>query len=345
MNNLAINGMNRYKPLRDIPVSVLDLAVIGVDITTKQTLQNSLSLAQHVERLGYQRFWVAEHHNMQNIASSATAVLIGYLAQGTETLRIGSGGIMLPNHAPLVIAEQFGTLEALYPNRIDLGLGRAPGTDGLTAMALRRTNHLSANYFPEQVQELRQFFSKDNEGVKVRAFPGDGLEVPLWILGSSTDSAHLAAKLGLPYAFASHFAPEQIQAAAQIYKREFQPSRQLEEPYFMACVNAMIADTDAEANRLATSLYNMFLGIIRDDRRPMQKPVDSMDGLWSEQEEALVYQKLSCTFIGTSQSVQSDLQRFCDVLEIDELMITSPIYDHQDRLKSFTLFKEAMQLS
>ncbi len=334
--------MKRYKPLQDIPVSVLDLAVIGVDVTTKETLNNSLNLAQHVEALGYRRFWVAEHHNMPYIASSATAVLIGYLAQGTNTMRIGSGGIMLPNHAPLVIAEQFGTLESLYPNRIDLGLGRAPGTDGLTAMALRRTHDLSANSFPEQVAELQQFFSKNNTDAKVRAFPGDGLEVPLWILGSSTDSAHLAAKLGLPYAFASHFAPEQIQLASQIYKSEFQPSDKWEEPYFMACVNAMIAETDEQANRLATSLYNMFLGIIRNDRRPMQKPVDSMDGLWSEQEENMVYQKLACTFIGTKDSVKSDLQRFCDVLEIDELMITSPIYDHQARLKSFSLFKQAV---
>lgn len=334
--------MKRYKPLGDIPVSVLELAVIGVDITTKETLNNSLNLAQHVEALGYRRFWVAEHHNMPYIASSATAVLIGYLAQGTTTLRVGSGGIMLPNHAPLVIAEQFGTLESLYPDRIDLGLGRAPGTDGLTAMALRRTHDLSANYFPEQVAELQAFFSKNNADAKVRAFPGDGLEVPLWILGSSTDSAHLAAKLGLPYAFASHFAPEQIQMASQIYKSEFQPSDKWEEPYFMACVNAMIADTEEEANRLATSLYNMFLGIIRNDRRPMQKPVDSMDGLWSEQEENMVYQKLACTFIGTKDSVKSDLQRFCDVLEIDELMITSPIYDHQARLKSFSLLKQAV---
>ncbi|MBW3517595.1 LLM class flavin-dependent oxidoreductase [Flavobacterium sp. NKUCC04_CG] len=334
--------MKRYKPLQDIPVSVLDLAVIGVDISTKQTLNNSLLLAQHVEALGYKRFWVAEHHNMPYIASSATAVLIGYLAQGTETIRIGSGGIMLPNHAPLVIAEQFGTLESLYPGRIDLGLGRAPGTDGLTAMALRRTNNLSANYFPEQVAELQQFFSKDNAAAKVRAFPGDGLEVPLWILGSSTDSAHLAAKLGLPYAFASHFAPEQIQHASQIYKNEFQPSEKWTEPYFLACVNAVIADTQDEARRLSTSLYQMFLGIIRNDRKPMQKPVDSMDEIWSEEEENLVYQKLSCSFIGTKDSVKTDLQRFCDVLEIDELMITSPIYDHQARLKSFGLFKQAM---
>ncbi|WP_430615259.1 LLM class flavin-dependent oxidoreductase [Flavobacterium sp. JP2137] len=335
--------MNRYKPLQDIPVSVLDLAVIGVDISTHQTLKNSLSLAQYVEGLGYNRFWVAEHHNMPYIASSATAVLIGYLAQGTQKMRIGSGGIMLPNHAPLVIAEQFGTLESLYPNRIDLGLGRAPGTDGVTAMALRRTTNLSASFFPEQLAELQQYLSKDNAAAKVRAFPGDGLEIPLWILGSSTDSAHLAAKLGLPYAFASHFAPEQLQVAAQIYKREFQPSAQLDEPYFMACINAVVADTEEEARSLATSLYHMFLGIIRDDRKPLLKPVDSMEGRWSDYEETLVLQKLSCSFIGTKDSIQSDLQRFCDVLEIDELMLTSPIYDHQARLKSFQLFKEAMK--
>jgi len=253
--------MSYVKKLKDIPLSVLDLAVIGESMSTKTTLNNTLKAAQHVEKLGYNRFWVAEHHNMPYIASSATSVLIGYLAEGTQTIRMGSGGIMLPNHASLVIAEQFGTLEALYPGRIDLGLGRAPGTDGLTAMVLRRSTDLSARQFPQQVKELQQYFSADNTGAKVRAFPGEGQDIPLWILGSSTDSAYLAAELGLPYAFASHFAPEQIQEAAKIYKKEFRPSEQLKEPYFMACVNAMIAETEEEAFRLASSLYNMFLGI------------------------------------------------------------------------------------
>ncbi|MDR0223509.1 MAG: LLM class flavin-dependent oxidoreductase [Myroides odoratus] len=328
---------------KNIAYSFLDLAVIGAEKSTKETLNNVLVTAQHAEQLNYTRFWLAEHHNMPHIASSATSVLIGYIAGGTEKIRVGSGGIMLPNHPPLVIAEQFGTLESLYPNRIDLGLGRAPGTDQLTAMALRRNDTMSANFFPQQIQELKTFFSASNAEAKVRAFPGEGLDIPFWILGSSTDSAYLAAELGLPYAFASHFAPDQIQMAGKIYRNNFKPSAQLDKPYFMPCVNAILADSTHEAEKLATSFYRMFLGIIRNDRKPLQPPIESMQGIWNVQEEAAVYNMTACSFIGTKEEMLPELNRFCEVLEVDELMITTPIYDYDKRKYSMQLFAEVMQ--
>ncbi|MDM1043784.1 LLM class flavin-dependent oxidoreductase [Myroides sp. 1354] len=328
---------------KNIPYSFLDLAVIGAEKSTKETLNNVLVSAQHAEQLNYTRFWLAEHHNMPHIASSATSVLIGYVAGGTEKIRVGSGGIMLPNHPPLVIAEQFGTLESLYPNRIDLGLGRAQGTDQLTAMALRRNDIQSANFFPQQIQELKTFFSETNAEAKVRAFPGEGLDIPFWILGSSTESAYLAAELGLPYAFASHFAPDQIQMAGKIYRNNFKPSAQLEQPYFMPCVNVILADSAYEAEKLATSFYRMFLGIIRNDRKPLQPPIESMQGIWTVQEEAAVYNMTACSFIGTKEEMLPELNRFCEVLEVDELMITTPIYDYEQRKYSMKLFAEVMQ--
>ncbi|TDS60254.1 LLM class flavin-dependent oxidoreductase [Myroides indicus] len=328
---------------QNIPYSFLDLAIIGEEKTTAETLKNVLYTAQCAEKEGYTRYWMAEHHNMPHIASSATSVLIGYVAGGTQTIKVGSGGIMLPNHPPLVIAEQFGTLEALYPNRIDLGLGRAPGTDQLTAMALRRNDLTTANYFPQQIEELKAFFSLENKNAKVRAFPGEGQNVPMWILGSSTDSAYLAAELGLPYAFASHFAPEQLQMAGRIYKNNFKPSVQLEKSYFMPCINVIMADTQYDAEYLATSFYRMFLGIIRNDRKPMQKPIHSINGLWSVQEEAMVYQKTACSFIGTEEELLHEVQRFSDILEVDELMITTPVYDYEERVKSMAKFARLMQ--
>lgn len=328
---------------KNIAHSFLDLAIIGAEKSTKETLNNVLATAQYAESLAYNRFWLAEHHNMPHIASSATSVLIGYIAGGTKKIRVGSGGIMLPNHPPLVIAEQFGTLESLYPNRIDLGLGRAPGTDQLTAMALRRNDTMSANFFPQQIQELKTFFSATNAEAKVRAFPGEGLDIPFWILGSSTDSAYLAAELGLPYAFASHFAPDQIQMAAKIYRTNFKPSAQLEKPYFMPCVNVIMADDSQEAEKLATSFYRMFLGILRNDRKPLQPPIESMRGVWSVQEENAVYNMTACSFIGTSLDVVPELKRFCEVLEVDELMITTPVYDYTKRNYSIKLFAEAMK--
>ncbi|MTG99354.1 MULTISPECIES: LLM class flavin-dependent oxidoreductase [Myroides] len=326
--------------MKNIPYSFLDLAILGKNRTMTETLHSLLNTAQYADALKYNRFWLAEHHNMPHIASSATSVLIGYVASGTQNIRVGSGGIMLPNHPPLVIAEQFGTLESLYPGRIDLGLGRAPGTDQLTAMALRRNDTLSANFFPKQIDELRQFFSLDNSNAKVRAFPGEGAQVPLWILGSSTDSAYLAAELGLPYAFASHFAPNQIQLAASIYRKNFKASECLEDPYFMPCVNAILADSSEKAEYLATSFYRMFLGIIRNDREPMQPPIDTMNGLWSVQEEEYVYNMTSCSFIGKKEDLRPEVERFCQVLEVDEIMITTPIYDCNDRLHSMKLFSE-----
>lgn len=328
---------------KNIAYSFLDLAVIGADKSTKETLNNVLHTAQHAEQLNYTRFWLAEHHNMPHIASSATSVLIGYVAGGTTKIRVGSGGIMLPNHPPLVIAEQFGTLESLYPNRIDLGLGRAPGTDQLTAMALRRNDTMSANFFPQQIQELKTYFSATNAEAKVRAFPGEGLDIPFWILGSSTDSAYLAAELGLPYAFASHFAPDQIQMAGKIYRTNFKPSTQLDKPCFMPCVNAILTDSTHEAEKLATSFYRMFLGIIRNDRKPLQPPIESMQGIWTVQEEAAVYNMTACSFIGTKEEMLPELKRFCEVLEVDELMITTPIYDYDKRQYSMKLFADVME--
>ncbi|MHC5362597.1 LLM class flavin-dependent oxidoreductase [Myroides sp. LJL110] len=328
---------------KKISFSFLDLAIIGDGKTTQETLNNVLLTAQMAENLGYRRFWLAEHHNMENIASSATAVLIGYVAQGTRSIRVGSGGIMLPNHSSLVVAEQFGTLETLYPDRIDLGLGRAPGTDQLTAMALRRNTSFDPRDFPRQIQELRQYFSVNDSSVPVRAFPGEGTNVKMWILGSSIDSAYLAAELGLPYAFASHFAPNQIQQAGSIYRKNFKKSEFLDRPYFMPCVNAILADTQQEADYLATSFYRMFLGIIRNDRKPLQRPIGSMEGLWNDTEKEYVHNMTACSFIGTKQELVSDVKRFCDVLEVDELMVTSPIYDYRARQKSITLFAELMK--
>lgn len=328
---------------KSIPYSFLDLAIIGQGKTTKQTLNNVLATAQLAEDLGYTRFWLAEHHNMPNIASSATAVLIGYVAEGTKDIRVGSGGVMLPNHSSLIIAEQFGTLEALYPDRIDLGLGRAPGTDHLTALALRRNTALGANEFPEQLQELKRYFQGNDSTMAVRAFPGEGANVKMWILGSSTDSAYLAAELGLPYAFASHFAPSQIQSASSIYRSNFKESEFLKEPYFMACVNAILADTHQEAEYLATSFYQMFLGILRNDRKPLQRPVDNIHEMWNEQERQYVYNMTACSFIGTKKELGSDVRRFCEILKVDELMITSAIYDYNAREKSLSLFADLMK--
>lgn len=327
---------------QNIAYSFLDLAIIGEDKSTTDTLRDVLKVAQHIEQYGFNRLWVAEHHNMPHIASSATSVLIGYLAGGTQTIRVGSGGIMLPNHSSLVIAEQFGTLEALYPNRIDLGLGRAPGTDQATALALRRNDFNAANYFPQQIEELKAYF-KINEGAKVRAFPGEGCNIPMWILGSSTDSAYLAAALGLPYAFASHFAPEHLVQAATIYRKNFIPSTQCEKPYFMPCVNVIVADTNEEADRLATSFHKMFLGIIRDDRKPLQKPCESMEGNWTDHEEYMVRQKTYFSYIGDREYVAQGISELFNAIEIDEIMITTPIYDTDDRIKSVKLFSELMK--
>jgi luciferase family oxidoreductase group 1 len=329
------------KQWKDIPMSVLDLAPITAGNSAGTTFKNSLKLAQAVEALGYNRYWLAEHHNMESVASSATAVLIGYIAGGTTTIRVGSGGIMLPNHAPLVVAEQFGTLESLYPGRIDLGLGRAPGTDQVTAMALRRNRMETAQDFPDDIIALQHYFSAENRNAKVRAIPGEGLEVPIWILGSSTDSARLAAMMGLPYAFASHFAPTHFLTAIDLYRRFFRPSVYLDRPYVMACVNVIAADSNEEAERLATSFYQLATGIITGKRRQLQPPVDSMEGLWSEQEEAAVKQMMHYAFVGDCERVGAAIRHFERETQLDELMVTSHIYDPVARIHSYEVLREA----
>lgn len=326
-----------------IPFSVLDLAVVTEGDSIRDAIQISRELAVHVEELGYTRFWMAEHHNMENIASSATSVLLGYVAEATETLRIGSGGVMLPNHSPLVIAEQFGTLATIYPNRIDLGLGRAPGTDQVTANAIREDRMKQVQRFPENVKRLQTYFSSENSKNKVRAIPGEGTNVPIWILGSSTDSAHLAAKLGLPYVFASHFAPQQLLPALRIYRDQFQPSDQLDEPFVIPCVNIILADTDEQAEYLSTSMKQMMMGVLTGDRKPMPPPVDDMSQVWNIHHKMAVEQMLKYSFIGSSASVKNQVNEFIELTGADELMVASYIYDKKERFKSYKLFAELMK--
>ncbi|UKT65271.1 LLM class flavin-dependent oxidoreductase [Pedobacter mucosus] len=324
--------------LRNIKYSILDLATVREGETPVHTFPKSLALAQQAERLGYNRYWFAEHHNMAAVASSATAILIGYIAGGTKTIRVGSGGIMLPNHAPLIVAEQFGTLGSLYPNRIDLGLGRAPGTDQATAVAIRGENFNAAHSFPRDVARLQVLFSADNKNSNIRAIPGEGVDIPMWILGSSTDSAHLAASMGLPYAFASHFAPTYFESAIKIYKESFKPSKYLSKPYVMACVNVVAADTDQEAQKLATSVKQMFLGVITGKRQALQPAVENMNTVWSEYEQEAVEQMLSYSFIGSSETLQTSLSKFVSDYGVDEIMATSHIYNHDAMLHSGKLF-------
>ena len=327
-----------------IPISVLELATVVEGGTHQTAIANTVEIAKNAENLGYKRFWMAEHHNMEYIASSATSVLIGHVAGKTNTIRVGSGGIMLPNHSPLVIAEQFGTLESIYPNRIDLGLGRAPGSDQLTAMALRR-NQETAHNFPEDVRQLQDYFSEDNRDARVRAFPGEGLDIPIWILGSSTDSAYLAAEMGLPYAFASHFAPAQFRTAIKIYRDNFKPSEVLEKPYVMACVNVLGADTDEEANVLLNTLISLFVGIITNKRKPL-RPVDRLPEVYQIPEvRQAVNQMLACTFYGSKETLQANLSTFIEETGIDELMVASHIFDLDAKLKSFSILRDALSVN
>ncbi len=319
-----------------IPFSILDLSPIVEGNTPTQALRNTLNLAQHAERLGFNRYWLAEHHNMPGIASAATSVVIGYVAGGTNTIRVGSGGIMLPNHSPLVIAEQFGTLESLYPGRIDLGLGRAPGSDQPTARALRR-NLTGPDTFPQDVVELQHYFQPDDSNQFVQAVPGNGLNIPIWILGSSLFGAQLAAMLGLPYAFASHFAPTELLRALQVYRTQFQPSEHLKEPYAMVAVNVIAADTDEEAQRLFTSVQQQFLYIRRGKARQMQPPVDNIEANWPDYELAGIDSVLRCSAVGSPETVQRGLASFISQTKADELIITAPIYDHEARKHSLTL--------
>ncbi|QDH81445.1 LLM class flavin-dependent oxidoreductase [Echinicola soli] len=315
----------------------MDLAIIKEHHDAGDAFARSLDLARHVEKLGYKRFWLAEHHNMVSVGSSATAVLIGHIAGGTENIRVGSGGIMLPNHAPLMVAEQFGTLASLYPGRIDLGLGRAPGTDQTTARALRRDRLETVEEFPRDLEELQLYLSDENIDGKVRAIPGEGLDIPIYLLGSSMSSAVLAAKNGLPYAFASHFAPAQFLDATRYYRENFQPSEYLKHPYVVSCVNVIAAETDEKAHKTATSFYQMALGIVRRKSYPLRPPVDTMDGLWTEPEAAAINQMMACSFVGTAATVRENLEHFQEIAQVDEIMICSHVYDHEERLESYEL--------
>ena len=328
------------KTLADIPISVLDLAPIRQGDTAAQAFRNSLDLARHAEAWGYHRYWLAEHHNIAGIASAATAVVIGHVAGGTSRIRVGSGGIMLPNHAPLVIAEQFGTLESLYPGRIDLGLGRAPGGDQRTAYALRRKLGSSGDTFAQDLLELQSYFRPESPGQVVRAVPGAGLDVPIWLLGSSDFSARLAAELGLPFAFASHFAPDYLLAALEIYRSNFKASGTLEEPRVMIGVNAFAADSDEEGHRLFTSLEQAFVNLLRGHPGPLPPPVETMDGRWSGAERAHVGRMTRISAVGSHESVRLGLERLLASTDADELMITGQIFDHAARLRSFEIVAE-----
>ncbi len=325
-----------------IPYSILDLAPIIEGGNAAAAFANSLDLAQHAERWGYERYWLAEHHNMTGIASAATAVVIGHIAGGTSRIRVGAGGIMLPNHSPLVIAEQFGTLASLYPNRIDLGLGRAPGTDMRTARALRRDIATSANNFPQDVRELQALFAPPAPDQAVLAVPGAGLEVPLWILGSSLFGAQLAAAYGLPFAFASHFAPDALLPALEIYRRDFQPSAQLARPYAVAAAGIFAADTDADAQRIFTSAQQQFTNLHRGLPGPLQPPIDDMEDYWSPREKAGVNHMLQYAIVGSPESVGAQLRAFIDATAIDEIILTGQIYDHGARLRSFEIAAELL---
>jgi luciferase family oxidoreductase group 1 len=325
-----------------IPFSILDLAFITEGSTPAIALHHSLDLAQHAEQWGYRRFWLAEHHNMVGIASAATSVVIAHVAGGTHRIRVGSGGIMLPNHSPLVIAEQFGTLESLFPGRIDLGLGRAPGTDGRTLRALRR-EYESAERFPQDVRELQAFLDDVQPGQPVQAVPGSGTKVPIWILGSSLFGAQLAAAYGLPYAFAAHFAPAHLMEAIEIYRRQFKPSAQWERPYLMIGVTGIAADTDTEARRLFTSPQQAFTNIVRGTRGRLRPPIDDIETYWSPAEKAQASAMLACAFVGSAETVRESLARFISDTGADELMIASAIYDHAARLRSYEIFSQVQK--
>jgi len=326
-----------------VPFSVLDLSPIVEGGDATQALRNTLDLARHAERLGYRRFWIAEHHNMPGIASAATSVVIGYVAGGTSTIRVGSGGIMLPNHSPLAIAEQFGTLESLYPGRIDLGLGRAPGSDRRTAEALRRTRHDAADTFPDDVMELQRYFDDKGPGGSVTAVPGVGLHVPLWLLGSSSFSAQLAAALGLPFVFAAHFAPDLLAQALELYRERFKPSAALSQPYAAAAVPVFAADTDAAAARLFTSLQRTFLNLHRGVPGLLPRPVDSMDALWSPSERAGVDRAFGEAIVGSAETVRDGIEAFVKKTGVDELIVTAMIHDHRARVRSFEIVAEVRE--
>jgi luciferase family oxidoreductase group 1 len=323
------------------PLSVLDLSPIVQGGDAGQALNNSQDLARHAERFGYERYWLAEHHNMQGVASAATALAIQHVAAGTSTIRVGAGGIMLPNHAPLVIAEQFGTLAALYPGRVDLGVGRAPGTDQLTARALRRTLGGDIDRFPQDVIELMSYFRAPEPNQPLRAVPGAGLEVPVWILGSSLYGAQLAAILGLPFAFASHFAPAEMKQAMAIYRARFEPSEQLATPYVMLGLNVFAAESDAEAQFLFSSLQQAFVNLRTGKPGPLPPPVEGMDAILHPEHKAMLAHSLSCAIVGSPETVRRGLAAFFERTGANELIVTAQMFDHQARIRSFEITAEA----
>jgi len=334
------NAKQVKKKIDQIAYSILDLAPIVEGGSPHESYKRTLELAQHAEQWGYNRYWLAEHHSMPGIASSATSVVIGYVAAGTQTIRVGSGGIMLSNHAPLVIAEQFGTLAAMYPGRIDLGLGRAPGSDHLTAAALRRDSRSTGEDFPEQVAELRNYLDKESKHNRVRAIPGEGEEIPIWLLGSSGFSAALAAKLGLPFSFASHFSAENTLPALQLYRDNFQPSAVLDKPYVMVGVNVYAAETTKAAQFMATSHQQSFLNLIRNTPAQLAPPVDSMDGIWTAYEKTILTNQMKSSIIGNKEEVKAQLQAFLDETGADEMIINSMVYDQSARLRSYEIIAE-----
>jgi luciferase family oxidoreductase group 1 len=332
---------NRTTPMNPIPLSVLDLSPILLNSTARDALLHTRDLAQHVEKWGYNRYWLAEHHSMPGIASAATSVAISYVADHTSTIRVGSGGIMLSNHAPLMVAEQFGTLESLYPGRIDLGLGRAPGSDQPTSRALRRGLNNTGEEFPEQLAELRGYLAPVSGRPAVRAIPGEGLNIPIWLLGSSTFSAQLAGYLGLPYAFAGQFSPAYMVPALELYRQRFQPSDVLDAPYAMVGVNVFAANTEPEAQRLFTSQQQMHLDLVRGVPGQLAPPVDSMDGLWQPHERASVDSMLNASIVGDRAQVKAQLQALTETTRANEIIIHSMIHDHAARLRSYEIVADA----
>ncbi|GAA0488416.1 MsnO8 family LLM class oxidoreductase [Salinibacillus aidingensis] len=336
--------MSKVKCFKNIPLSILDLAPITEEGTARESIKNSVELAKRAEKWGFHRYWLAEHHNMPGIASSATSVLMGHIAGATESIRVGSGGVMLPNHAPLVIAEQFGTLESIYPGRIDLGLGRAPGTDQATSYALRRTLNSSPEEFPQQVAELQHYF-KGTPTARVKAYPGQGLNIPIWLLGSSGFSARLSAQMGLPFSFASHFSPDYTLPALKIYRENFKPSDEWKEPYAMVGVNVIAADTEERAKWLATSQQQQFLSLGRGEATPLKAPVEDIHAVASSYEQAALQKSLDprTTIVGTKETVQKKLQNFLEETNADEIIINSQIYYQEDRLRSYEIVAELME--
>jgi luciferase family oxidoreductase group 1 len=328
-------------PILVVRYSILELCSVKEGSNAAESFRNMLDLAQHAERWGYTRFWLAEHHNMEGIASSATSVLIGHVASGTQTIRVGSGGVMLPNHPPLIIAEHYGTLETLYPGRIDLGIGRAPGSDRLAAHAMRRQLDREED-FPQQVRDLLAYLGPEQPGQKVRAVPGQGTNVPVWLLGSSTYSAQLAAAMGLPFAFAAHFAPQDMREALMLYRKYFQPSEYLAQPCSALGIPLVAADTDEEAQYLVTSLYQRFLRLIRGQRLLTPPPVDSMEGLWTPPERAAVEMRLGAAVVGSPETVAARISSLLREVEVDELIFVTDLFSHTARLRSYEIASVVM---